>query len=249
MRLTCVACVLCVPILTCAQESKSTPPARIIVSSPLAIAADSPVRLLLRGTHLDEITEIRITGRDVKVEIASKGKAMVPPNYDVKKVGDTQAEIKFTLPPDTAQSSLQLVAITASGAGPAYELALLTSEELLEEKEPNDGFKSAQPLVDGKTVVGTIHEPRNVDVFEVKVEAGQKLVVTVRAAQVGSLLDPVLTIYDSAGQIVASSDDADGKDPRIESTVSKSGSYYLSLQDANDSGGPHFAYTLKVVKQ
>ena len=123
---------------------------------------------------------------------------------------------------------------------------LAKPEDLIEEKEPNDGFKTAQNISVGKTIVGTINDPRNVDVFELKAEAGQKLTATVRASQAGSLLDPVLTMYDAAGQIVAASDDADGRDPRIETVIAKSGSYYFSIQDANDSGGPQLVYLFKV---
>jgi len=30
--------------------------------------------------------------------------------------------------------------------------------------------------------------------------------------------------------------------------LAKSGSYYITVQDANDAGGPHFVYLLKVTQ-
>jgi len=218
----------------------------IVAAGPLAIAAGLPIKLALRGHRLDEITEVKVGTTELKVELTSKGKAAVPPNYDAKRIGDTQAEIKFTLPAETAAGKLQLVAVSPAGMSAPYEIVVLPTAELVEEKEPNDGFKTAQSISIGTTVAGTIHEPKNVDVFEFKAEAGQKVVITVVASQVGSPLDPFLTLYDATGQIVGGSDDKVGRDPQLEVTFMKSGSYFLSLQDANDAGGPHFAYLLKI---
>jgi hypothetical protein len=229
-----------------AQEAKPDKLPRIIVASPLAVAAGVPVKLALRGLLLDEITGIKIGDAGINVEIASKGKAAVPQNYDAKRIGDTQVEAKFTLPAETPPGRLALVAVSPGGTGLPYEITVVKSDELIEEKEPNDGFKTAQLIAVGKTVVGTIHDARNVDVFEFKGQAGQKLVATVLASQAGSPLDPVLTLYDSAGQVVAGNDDSDGRDPRLETVLAKPGSYFLCVQDANDAGGPHFAYLLKI---
>ena len=236
---------ICVPTVQ-AQEAKTDKQPRIVVASPLAVTAGVPVKLALRGLFLDEITEIRVGTTDIKVEIAAKGKATVPQNYEAKQIGDTQAEAKFTLPADTPPGRLALVAVSAGGTSSPYEITVAKSGDLIEEKEPNDGFKTAQLVTVGKTIVGTIHDPRNVDVYEIKGEAGQKLVVSVLASQAGSPLDPFLTLYDSAGQVIAGNDDSDGRDPRLETVLAKPGSYFLSLQDANDAGGPHFAYLLKI---
>ncbi len=229
-----------------AQEAKPDKQPRIIVASPLAITAGVPVNLALRGLFLDDITELKLGATEIKVEIASKGKATVPPNYEAKRIGDTQVEAKFTLPAETPPGRLSLVAVSAGGTSAPYEITVAKSDDLIEDKEPNDGFKTAQMVAAGKTVVGTIHEARNVDVFEIKGQAGQKLVISVLASQAGSPLDPVLTLYDSTGQVIAGNDDSDGRDPRLETVLGKSGSYFLSLQDANDTGGPHFAYLLKI---
>jgi hypothetical protein len=228
------------------QDKEKPPVPQIIVAAPLAIPANTPVKLQLRGLKLDELTEVRIGAGDLKAEITSKGKTPVPQNYEAKRVGDTQAELKVTLPAETPAGKLSLTAVSPAGMSAPYDVLVAPADELIDEKEPNDGFKKGQPIPLGKTVVGTIHEARNVDVFEIRGEAGQQLVATVTAARVGSLLDPVLTLYDARGQVIAGSDDKDARDPRLEVTLKASGVYYLSLQDANDSGGPHFAYLLKV---
>jgi hypothetical protein len=48
---------------------------------------------------------------------------------------------------------------------------------------------------------------------------------------------------------VASNDDWQGStDSRLEATLAKAGTYYLSLQDAHDHGGPEHVYRL-VIKE
>lgn len=231
-----------------AQEAKSEKLPKIIVAIPLAIETGVPIKLTLRGHLLDQITEVKVGTAELKAEIVSKGKAAVPQNYDAKRVGETQVELKFTLPPETPSGGVSLVAVNADGASVPYEIVVAKGDELIQEKEPNDGFKTAQPISIGKTLVGTIHDQRNVDVFEIKGEAGQKLTISTVAQQAGSLMDPFLTLYDNAGQVVVGVDDNDGRDAKIEVTLPKSGSYYIAVQDANDAGGPHFVYLLKVTQ-
>jgi hypothetical protein len=69
----------------------------------------------------------------------------------------------------------------------------------------------------------------------------------VNASRFGSPLDPLLTLYNDAGQVVAGSDDVDGStDARIEITLPRDGAYHLSIADANDQGGPQYLYRLSV---
>lgn len=229
--------------VTSAQESKPEKQPKIIVAVPLVVTVGTPVKITLRGLFLDEITEIKLG--DTKLEIDSKGKTAVPQNYDAKRVGDTQAEVSIMLPAETAPGMLKLQAASPNGTT-QYDIAAVRADDLIVEKEPNDGFKGAQAVTIGKTVVGTIHDPRNVDLFSLEGTAGEKLTIRVQAAQLGSLLDPFLTLYDENGQVVAANDDVDGRDPRLEVELKRTGRYFVLLQDANDSGGPHFCYLLKI---
>jgi hypothetical protein len=254
MRCDLISSFLIPIVLTCtsvclAQEAKSDKLPRIIVAAPLAIAPGMPVKLALRGLFLEDVIEVKIGDTELKAEIASKGKTAVPQNYDPKRIGDTQAEIKFALPADAPHGPLQLVAVTAGGVSVPYEITVASAADLIEEKEPNDGFKTAQSITPGKSVVGTIHEPRNVDVFAIQGQPGQKFVIEVLASHAGSPLDPFLTLYDARGQIVIGNDDSNGRDPRLEVELSNSDSYFLSIQDANDAGGPHFTYLLKITRR
>ena len=247
MRMASAVCWLLLVSVGSAQEAKPDKLPMIVCASPLAVVPGKEIKLTLRGAFLDEITAVKVASTEIKVEIASKGKTPVPPNYDAKRVGDTQAEIKFTLPLETPIGKLPLIAVSANGESTAYEIVVARPDDLIDEQEPNDGFKSAQSVSVGKTIVGVIGDARNVDVFRIELSAGQKLIVETIAARAGSLLDPTLTLYDSKGRIVATNDDhAKTRDSRIETTLNQPGAYFITVQDANDAGGPHFAYLLKI---
>jgi len=88
---------------------------------------------------------------------------------------------------------------------------------------------------------------QDVDVFRFDGKEGQAVVIEVFAARYGSPLDSFLTLYTADGQIVASNDDHAGSaDSLIETTLPKSGAYYVSVIDANDQGGPAYVYRLAV---
>ena len=247
MRWGLVFCCLVSVSLASAQDAKSDKQPVIVCVTPLAIVPGKEVKLAVRGVLLDEITSMKVGSAEIKVEIASKNKTPVPPNYDAKRVGDTQAEIKLTLPLETPVGKISLIAVSASGESKPYEIMVATADDLIDEQEPNDGFKSPQNVSLGKTIVGVISDVRNVDVFRIEVLTGQKLIVETIAARAGSVLDPTVTLYDSQARIIAANDDhAESRDSRIETTLSRPGMYFVTIQDANDSGGPHFGYLLRI---
>ncbi len=234
--------------LVSGQEAKLEQRPMILSAAPLAIVLGKEAKLVLRGNFLDEITAVKVVSTEnITVEVISKSKTSVPQNYDAKRVGDTLAEIKFSLPQETLAGKLSLTAESVHGVSPVYEIAVVASGDLIDEQEPNDSFKSAQIISVGKMIVGKIGDARNVDVFRVEFLAGQKVSVETFAARAGSLLDSTLTLYDSKGRIVAANDDHAGtRDSRIVATITLAGTYFVTVQDAHDAGGPHFAYRLKL---
>jgi hypothetical protein len=59
-------------------------------------------------------------------------------------VGDTEVVIELTPPADCAKVSIELV--TPGGATEPREIPVLAKDATGAEKEPNDGFREAQPL-------------------------------------------------------------------------------------------------------
>ena len=76
---------------------------------------------------------------------------------------------------------------------------------------------------------------------------GQRFVIEVEASNLGSDLDPVLTIYDADGTTeLAENDDAGSLDSRIDFTAPADGPYFLQVRDYShpNEGGPRYFYNL-----
>ena len=231
------------------KEQKKPEPPRVIVAMPLAVAPGATVKGRVRGNNLANATEIRFTNEALRssVVIQSKAKVDVPKDADAKKVGDSQVEVEWKIPADARAGTQWFTVASTNGVSEAHPLVILPALELVEEKEPNGGFKQAQPLEPGKVLMGVVKEPADVDVFRFEGRAGQRVRVEVTAATLGSALDSIVTLYDAGGHVLASNDDAQGHtDSLLKAKLSGDGAYFVSLIDAQDRGGPTSVYLLRI---
>lgn len=217
---------------------------KVLVATPFAVAPGAPAKITLRGFKLDTATDVRLGDLKVPVKIAGKGKAGVPNNQLPEKWGDTELKLEFTLPSDAPAGKPVLTVVTPTGEA---SLPLLVGSEFprIAEKEPNNGFRQAQPVKVPAAVDGVISDGNDVDVFRIEAKAGDKLVFEVQAARFGSLLDSRLTLYDEQGRQLAVNDDGpDSADSLLEFTAPHAGAYFLSLCDAHEAGGSQYGYRL-----
>jgi hypothetical protein len=246
--------VAVVPALAAtAQEKKGDGPKdapEVKLVSPLVIARGKPASVRLRGMKLAEATEVRVEGIDgASAKVKSKGKADLPNKVEAKEAGDTQVEVELTVPPESTAESVQLVLVTPQGASKPHAVRLADEKALVIEKEPNGGFKQQQPVLDGPGAVrvqGSIQDPNDVDVYRVTAKAGQRLSAEVFARRCGSVLDPVVVVYDSRAQVVALKDDItpEERDPYIGVELPHDGVYYVMVADVHERGGATHPYEL-----
>ena len=227
------------------KNEKKTEPA-LLVSVPLAATPGRTVKLTLRGHHLDQAKEVKLSDGASSAKILNKGKSDPPDTLPPEKFGDTHVEIELTLG-DKATANVNLRVVTEAGETKPYSLLIDSRVPLVPDKEGNDGFREAQPVKLPAVVDGKIERQRDVDVFRIEGKAGQKLVAEVFAARHGSALDGVLTLYTAEGNQAATSDDHGGSfDPRIETVLPRDGVYYVALIDAHDTGGALHLYRLRL---
>ena len=231
------------------KEPKKPEPPRVIVTMPLAVAAGKTNLVRVRGENLTNVTELRFTNAALKAvaTIRSQTTIELPKGVETNKVGNTQMEVEINVPADAALGTNYFTVISPIGQSAPQPLVVLSPDELIEEREPNGGFKQAQPLAPGKTLVGAVKEPADVDVFRFEGRAGQQAVIEICAARHGAALDSLLTLYDAVGHILAVSDDAVGSpDSLLKFRLPADGSYLVSVIDAFDRGGPTYVYLLRV---
>ena len=220
---------------------------RICVMAPIGLATGTNSTLKIRGLKLAGAigVSVRTANGTIKAEIKEKKVVEVPAGLDARDVGDSLVTLDITVPVNLAGSELMISVITPEGTTQAQSVRAVDAEEFLGEIEPNDGFRNAQALLAGKRVFGAINRDKDVDVFAITGHARKFLTADVMAARAGSLLDGVLTLYDSKGRMLASCDDSGGsRDPHLRFQLPTDGTYFLVLQDAGDRGTPWHAYEL-----
>lgn len=141
----------------------------------------------------------------------------------------------------TGERPLPLPALTGmTGAAPGVFVG--------DGPEYASGALPAGPLSVPVAINGRLLKPRQEDVFELKVQSGQKLHFAVLANRAGSTLDGVLTIRDAKGAVLATSDDSpDDVDPSLDFTVpAGTDRLRVGVKDLTGRSGPGFVYRLAV---
>jgi hypothetical protein len=236
------------------EEKKKPDPPRIIMTVPIAVSpGQKDIHMMLRGLRLDGVTTVTLGDGDKKIEakIKGKGAAKPPDKYEASQTGDTKADIGFDLPADLPEGTIKVTAVNEGGASQAFELTVIAADKLVMEKEPNDSFKTAQPLEKGKTILGTVPGNNHVDVFSYAGKAGEKVTFEVLAARLGSALDASITLFDPSRNIITMADDIRGEKPSRDAeltlTLTTDGTYLIVLQDALDRGEQTHSYLLRVM--
>jgi hypothetical protein len=117
------------------------------------------------------------------------------------------------------------------------------------EQEPNDTPEQAQRVTIPCGINGRIGARHDLDHFVLKATKGKAIRFEVKARRFGtplrSALDSVLDVMTPKGEVLASNDDAFGKDAGLVFTPPADGDYVVRLRDLNSKGGDTFVYYLE----
>lgn len=130
------------------------------------------------------------------------------------------------------------------------------------EREGNNAIGQAQQVTLPIIINGRIDRNDDVDIFQIKGNAGEELVVEVMARQLNSPLDSLVRLTNNQGEVLAWNDDYVVKeshlhkdmmglithhaDSYLKATLPKTGTYYVHLADAQNHGGKSHAYRLRI---
>ena len=234
-----------------AEEKKpaTNQPPSVILASPLAAVAGATNSIKLRGLNLTNAVEVRFLAPPAGLVsfIKSVTKSDPPKPLDAKRAGDTLIVLSLVLPPVVEAAELSYVVISPDGASATNSLIVLPADKTVSEKEPNGGFKEAQTIAMGRTVLGEIGKEKDVDVFRFDAAAGERIHVEITAARLGSALGALVNLYDVSGHLIASSDDPlPGRDAVLDATLPTPGPWFLVVIDAHDRGGAAHPYLLSL---
>jgi hypothetical protein len=198
------------------------------------------------GGRAGETTELQLTG------------------YNLGSAASARVTLPAAIPPQPLVRALPL----ASGPSNPISIAVDEGSDILEaegragstnttgDRSPsgpttNDDPASAEALPVPGTVSGRLlavgGAESDTDCYRFHAEKGQRLTLEVMARRLGSELDSVLAILDSTGNEIASNDDAEGKDSRVEFTAPETGDYVARVRDLYNRQGPGFFYRLRAI--
>jgi hypothetical protein len=117
-----------------------------------------------------------------------------------------------------------------------------------EEREPNNDVATATAAAGPPPLAfdGMIATPGDVDHFRFRAKRGIAYDVQVYATRLGSPLDPVLTLLDASGKVLAKNADTKDRDCWIRFVSPADGDYVLRVADQTGAGGPLFVYRVEV---
>jgi len=114
--------------------------------------------------------------------------------------------------------------------------------------EPNDDTASATPVTAGTTYKGIIYSDTgsDVDVYALTATTGDEFVINTES--LSGQLDLALTVFDSAGNVVAQNDNNQDftDDAWVSFTAPADGTYYILVEDLNGSSSPFNSYALDI---
>ncbi len=117
----------------------------------------------------------------------------------------------------------------------------------LAEKEPNNSTKEAQKISAPVTVNGRLAVPGDADSFALHGKKGERIIVEIQAARLGSPLDSVLVLTDAKDdKKLMESEDTMGRDSRLDYTFDSDRNVVLTLRDLARRGNPDYSYSLAV---
>ena len=180
-------------------------------------------------------------------------------NQDVKVEGfglggssTAKVDVPANIPPGIWQTNLKL----PNGTSNVVNLLVTDMAQLSfdgKAASPNKTVTAALSRPSPKAEKGALSLPGGVnsllaversDRYVFKAKKGEPWGFEVTARRIDSELDSEIKILDSKGNVLASNDDAIGKDSRLDWTTPADGDYFLDIRDLTGHVGPNYYYNL-----
>ena len=219
-----------------ASGKVAPPPPKPAISAaePRGVRRGGTTKIKLTGKHLAGVAAASSSEKSLKLEIAPGAS------------GET-IWLNVEVPSAIAAAEVSVSVTGPTGESNAVKLFVDPLPQSAE-AEPNDAVSNATPLSTlPASAWGTLAAPGDADHFAFDAKAGQPLVIDVAGRRVGGKSDTVLTLLDTAGNVIAINNDADGSpDPLLAFTPSADGRYVVRVNDLQVAASPEHFYRVTV---
>ena len=117
------------------------------------------------------------------------------------------------------------------------------------ERESNSVADKAEAITLPITLNGQICGERDVDYYRLAAKAGEVISCEMIARRLGSVLDPVVQLLDSAGNSLQVDQALRGDDPIVVLRVPHDGDYLLRIANVTSNGSPACVYRIQLTKK
>ena len=190
------------------------------------------------------VTGKGVTGEVVPLELKAGEQPPAP--------GGDLVRVRFTTTADAVPGIRDIRLMTARGPSTLGQIVVVRSP-LIREAEGNNTLAQAQPITLPATVCGGIEANEDVDVYRFSATANSELVFQMHCQRLLQKLgpvayhsDPMMTLRNAAGTVVAANDNFFGSDPFLYFRFETAGDYFLEVRDVRYVGYRHWAYALEI---
>ena len=228
--------------------NRTTPPT-IGSVAPLGVARGTTAELTVEGLDLAKASAIYFSQPGIKGKIVRVKE--LPDLSDIRLGSNgtrstidlgplpprNQVTVEMEVSPDAEVGLVRFRLLTPLGTSPEGRFLVEPYYGETDDKEPNDSPDTAVEALLPTILAGTISKPGDVDYFKIRVDAGQQVVFDNAAAQLGSTLQPVVTILAEDQSVVEQFGEKGGMSAvRFAYRFEKAGVYYIRIADYQESG-------------
>ena len=171
---------------------------------------------------------------------------------DQPKPNQPKLKVRFTVAADAVPGVRDFRIATPQGASTVGQIVVARDPVVMETGDNNTAAK-AQQIALPATVCGAIEAAEDLDVFKFTVEAGTAWTFHVRAQRLEDRIhdlqthvDPIITLRNSAGSTLATSDNYYAGDPLLYHKFDAAGEYFLEIRDVRYQGNAEWVYSIEI---
>lgn len=236
--------VLCVERCVLAQTSYPM----ITHAVPVAVERGKTAEVTVYGQQsFAGAFGVYVHGQGVIADVVAPVKQTTPESRT------TSVKIKVTVSPSAGLGPREFRVATTQGVSTVGQL-IITDNPVTLEIAQHATRATAQPVVLGSTLAGTLAAREEVDMYKFTAKAGQQVTAEVVSARLmhkthdlQQHFDPIVSLFDSMGRELANNDDHFFADSMLSYKFAADGEHFLAIRDVNFAGDQRWSYALHLM--
>ncbi len=243
--------VFSVPLCLCGSILRAeTSYPMLMCVRPVAVQVGQTTECeVLARYNLDGAYKVFVSGGGIRATVEE---AKAPAKPSTAKRPRSTLKVHFQAAADALLGVRDVRIATPQGASTLGQIVVVR-DPIVREAANNDTLQAAQSIALPATVCGAIEKREDVDFYKFKVAAGAALTFHVRCQRLENRIhdlqehaDPIITLRNSVGSVLASNDNYFFGDPLLHYRFKTAGEYYLEIRDTRYGGNPYWQYSIEI---